>query len=43
MRRRLHRALLYLYPASVRAEYGEEIHAVFQMRLRDAPGPLRAD
>jgi predicted permease len=40
MRRPLHRALLYLYPASFRAEYGEEIHAVFQMRLRDASGPL---
>jgi predicted permease len=37
---RLHRALLHLYPASFRAEYGDEIDAVFRMRLRDAPGPL---
>ena len=32
----LYRALLHLYPASFRAEYGEEMAAVFRRRLRDA-------
>ena len=35
---RIYRALLHLYPATFRAEYGEELAAVFRMRLRDAPG-----
>jgi putative ABC transport system permease protein len=33
---RFYRALLHLYPASFRAEYGEEMAAVFRARLRDA-------
>ena len=37
----LYRALLRLYPASFRAEYGEEMAAIFRRRLRDAPGPAR--
>ncbi len=32
------RALLYLYPASFRAEYEEELSAIFARRLRDASG-----
>ena len=32
----LYRALLHLYPASFRAEYGEEMAAIFRRRLRDA-------
>ncbi len=35
---RLYRALLYFYPASFRSEYGREMCAVFQRRLRDASG-----
>jgi predicted permease len=35
----LYRALLYLYPSSWRAEYGEEMRAVFATRRRGA-GPL---
>ncbi len=35
---RLYRALLHLYPSSFRAEYGEEMAAVFRNRLRDAGG-----
>lgn len=39
----LYRALLRLFPASFRAEYGEEMCAIFARRLRDAPGaPGRA-
>jgi putative ABC transport system permease protein len=37
---RLYRALLHLYPASFRAEYGEEMAAIFRVRLRDAGGPV---
>ena len=33
---RFYRALLHLYPASFRAEYGEEMVAIFRMRRRDA-------
>ena len=36
---RAYRALLHLYPASFRAEYGEEMAAIFRHRLRDADGP----
>jgi predicted permease len=34
-----YRALLLLYPASFRAEYGGEMCAVFRQRLRSAGGP----
>jgi len=34
------RALLYLYPASFRAEYGAEIERIFTQRRRDASGPF---
>lgn len=37
---RLYRWLLWLYPASVRAEYGREMCGVFAARRRDATGPL---
>jgi len=33
---RLYRALLFLYPASFRREYGEEMASIFARRLRDA-------
>ena len=36
----LYRALLRLYPASFRAEYGEEMCAIFARRRRDAAGLL---
>jgi putative ABC transport system permease protein len=36
---RLYGFLLRLYPASFRHEYGGEMRAVFQRRLRDAHGP----
>jgi predicted permease len=36
---RLYRLLLHLYPASFRAEYGEEMTAIVRHRLRDAGGP----
>jgi predicted permease len=36
---RVYQALLRLYPASFRAEYGEEMTAIFRMRLREAGGP----
>jgi putative ABC transport system permease protein len=39
---RAYRALLRLYPASFRAEYGEEMAALFARRRRDARGPLGA-
>jgi predicted permease len=35
---RFFRALLLLYPASFRAEYGEEMRRIFRRRLRDASG-----
>jgi putative ABC transport system permease protein len=37
---RLYRALLWLYPASFRAEYGAEMTAVFADRRRESEGPL---
>jgi putative ABC transport system permease protein len=37
---RLYRALLRLYPSSFRAEYGDEMCAIFRERRRDATGPL---
>ncbi|MBA3345306.1 MAG: hypothetical protein H0T44_08395 [Gemmatimonadales bacterium] len=37
---RLYRALLRLYPASFRAEYGGEMCAVFAERRRNASGGL---
>jgi len=37
---RAYRALLHLYPASFRGEYGEEMAAIFRHRLRDADGPF---
>ena len=37
---RLYRALLHFYPASFRAEYGEEMVSVFRARRRDATNPL---
>src|SRR4029453_10952748 len=37
---RFYRVLLHLYPASFRAEYGEEMAAIFRHRLRDADGPF---
>ena len=39
---RLYRALLHGYPASFRAEYGEEMSAIFRRRRRDATGPSRS-
>ena len=35
-----YRALLHLYPASFRAEYGDEMCALFARRRRDVTGPL---
>jgi hypothetical protein len=35
---RYYQTLLLLYPASFRAEYGEEMRAVFTRRKRDADG-----
>ena len=37
---RFYRALLRLYPASYRAEYGDELHATFVARARERGGPL---
>src|SRR5512143_1461833 len=37
---RAYRALLILYPSSFRAEYGEEMDAIFARRAREAPGAL---
>ena len=37
---RAYRALLILYPSSFRAEYGEEMDAIFARRVREAPGAL---
>src|SRR5262245_48917180 len=38
---RVYRLLLYLYPASFRADYGEEMAAIFQSQLRAARGAAR--
>src|SRR6187402_3494808 len=38
---RIYRLLLCLYPASFRADYGEEMAAVFRMQLRRARGVAR--
>ncbi len=37
---RLYRALLHFYPASFRAEYGDEMESVFRARRREATNPL---
>jgi predicted permease len=37
---RFYRALLHLYPASFRGEYGGEMAAIVSHRLRDADGPF---
>src|SRR3954453_21729937 len=37
---KLYRALLHLYPASFRAEYGEELCAVFAQRRTHAANPF---
>src|SRR5262249_13924427 len=37
---KLYRALLHIYPASFRAEYGEEMCSIFDQRRRDASNPL---
>lgn len=37
---RFYRALLRLYPASFRLEYGDELRAVFAERMREVAGPL---
>jgi putative ABC transport system permease protein len=37
---RVYRALLHLLPASFRAEYADEMCAIFARRRRDASGPL---
>jgi hypothetical protein len=37
---RLYRALLFLYPAEFRHEYGEEMELLFAVRLR-SESPLR--
>lgn len=39
---RLYRALLHLYPAAFRLEYGDEMCAVFAKRRRDTSGALEA-
>jgi hypothetical protein len=36
---KLYRALLHVYPASFRAEYGEEMCAIHAQRLRDSASP----
>src|SRR5262245_5958275 len=38
---RLYRFLLRLYPASFRADYGEEMAAIFGARLREVRGAAR--
>lgn len=38
---RIYRLLLLLYPAAFRAEYGNEMAAIFQMRMRDARGAAK--
>ena len=37
---RFYRALLWLYPAGFRTEYGDELTAAFANRMRDHTGPL---
>jgi len=37
---RIYRALLHAYPSSFRAEYGEEMCAIFRRRRREASNPL---
>jgi putative ABC transport system permease protein len=37
---RFYSALLHFYPASFRAEYGEEMRAIYRARRRDAENPL---
>ena len=37
---RTYRALLHLYPASFRGEYGEEMCGILARRRRDTSGPL---
>src|SRR5687768_14925381 len=37
---RFYLALLHLYPASFRAEYGGEMATIFRQRLRDAGGAV---
>ena len=37
---RCYRALLRLYPASFRSEYGDEMYAIFARRRRQADGPI---
>jgi predicted permease len=37
---RLYRALLHLYPSAFRAEYAEELCAIFAREHRDASGPV---
>jgi predicted permease len=37
---RLYRALLHLYPASFRAEYGEDLYALFAQRWAGASNPI---
>jgi predicted permease len=39
---RFYRALLYLYPASFRTEYGRALVATFGARTRDMSGPVRS-
>jgi predicted permease len=38
---RIYHLLLYLYPASFRADYGDEMEAIFHIHLRDARGAAR--
>ena len=38
---RIYRLLLHLYPASFRADYGEEMAAIFQIERREARGAAR--
>ena len=38
---RIYRLLLYLYPASFRSDYGEEMAAIFEIQLRAARGLAR--
>ena len=38
---RIYRLLLYLYPASFRADYGDEMEAIFRTHLRNARGARR--
>ena len=38
---RIYRLLLYLYPGSFRADYGDEMEAIFRIHLRSARGARR--